>query len=636
MMELKNVLIGIVAVLLLILAVIVGYVLVSGGQELIAEKSPTTFSVLETGTAAQYGYAVFNYRGDGNLTMLSYPSLPKRNVIIVNDSQAVDADRLPELVSRLSGLSAYGFNVTVSSEPRIGDNIYVIPTGAIPSYALFNLQQNSSTGEIIYIGGKDLLLSNGIKQLSWYDSLSEDQKKRVVLINGTLNEYLEQGNFTMDGMILRNGWMVYNNTTISVAGSAIKSSVVPLNGSGYFRIIYDFDELHGIYDSPFLQTADRYIVPNPQVRFPWEKSTLQFNLNATNGTAFLSVKKDGKVVDHEQLMRVTDENVFIKKLEYNDPGNYVITVDDNSGTIASGLLQVRDIEISLAGSQGLTYVFSVTVDGAPMRDTEVMVSLGNSSAKKFYVTGGQVVIPAKLDQGKNTFYFDVAGSTIPVVVDNQQDPILSFYIKYGLPGLALVAVVYFGARMTRRPTYSLRFGDSASYIRQEITLPVDRAMESFERIRMDMKIGKAPITPQEFTISLKRYLTNGADVTEGNVEEILKKLVKAGYLESHRDYYQLKGEGDVRRNTLGRMVREKLIESGTPFSEKDGKFVTKDYEIGFFGDKFTGKAVIVVDDKSEEKKILASMSRPESARYLVMQANDMLSFVTIDRLSDML
>jgi hypothetical protein len=635
-MEMKNVLIGIVVVLLLILAVIIGFVLLSGGETLIQDHSPTTFSVIETGTAAQYGYAVFNYRGSGNITMVSYPTAPKRNVVIINDTQAVDADRLPELVGELQPLEQYGFNVSVTSEPKIGDDIYIVPTGAIPSYALFNLESNSSHGEIIYIGGKDLLLSSGIKQLGWYGSLSEEQKARVVQFNGTLNEFLDKSNVSLAQLILRNDWMAYNSSNMSVSGSSVKSTVVPLNGSGFFRIIYDFQDLHGIYDSPYLQTAPQYIAPSPQLRFPWEKSTLQFSLNATNGTAFLSVKKDGKVVEHEQLMRVTDQNVFIKKLEYNDPGDYVITVNDNSGTIASGLLQVRDIEINLASQQGVTYVFSVTVDGSPMTDSEVMVSLGNSSAKKFFVSGGQVVVPAKLDQGKNTFYFDVSGSTIPVVVDNEGDTVLGFYIKYGLPGLVIVAVVYFGARMTRRPTYSLRFGDSASYIRQEITLPLDRALESFQMIRRDMKIGRAPITPQEFTISLKRYLTNGADVTEGNVEEILKKLVKAGYLESHRDYYQLRGEGEVKRNTLSRMVREKLIESGTPFSEKEGKFVTKDYEIGFFGDKFSGKAVIVVDDKSEEKGILSSMSRSESARYLVMQANDMLSFVTIDRLSEML
>jgi hypothetical protein len=151
-----------------------------------------------------------------------------------------------------------------------------------------------------------------------------------------------------------------------------------------------------------------------------------------------------------------------------------------------------------------------------------------------------------------------------------------------------------------------------------------------------MKLGNSPITPQEFTIALKRYLTNGADVTEGNVEEILTKLVKAGRLESHRDYYQLRGEGDIVKNSLRRMIREKLIESGTMFRESDGKFVTKEFEIGFFGQKFDSKAVVVVDDKAEEKSLLSSLEERALARVKIMQSNDTLSIVPIDRLSDIL
>jgi hypothetical protein len=161
-------------------------------------------------------------------------------------------------------------------------------------------------------------------------------------------------------------------------------------------------------------------------------------------------------------------------------------------------------------------------------------------------------------------------------------------------------------------------------------------LEGFRMIRRDMKLGSAPITPHEFSVSLKRYLTNGADVTEGNVEEILRKLVEQGRLETHRDYYQLAGEGDVVRNVLRRIVREKLIESGTEFHESEGRFVTPDFEIGFFGDTFHGKAIIVVDDKAEEKRILGSIGEKERARLRLQEANGRLSFLPVDRLSDVL
>ena len=152
-----------------------------------------------------------------------------------------------------------------------------------------------------------------------------------------------------------------------------------------------------------------------------------------------------------------------------------------------------------------------------------------------------------------------------------------------------------------------------------------------------MNFGKAPITPQEFTISLKRYLTNGADITEGNVEEILKKLVRAGHLESYRDYYQMPGEGDIKKNALCRMIKEKLIQNGTMFEEKNGRFVTKDYEIGFFGQKLSKKKTfIIVEDHTEANRIINHMNDNERSKIMLLQANDMVELVEIDKLEDVL
>lgn len=634
-MRLRTIFIGLIAILLLVLA---GIVVVLLSDTVIEEKisSPTSFSVLETGAVSDYAYGVFNYRGSGNLTVISYDREPKRSVTIVNDSQAVEASRLPELVAQMQSLEQYGFTVKVSDEPKIGDGIYIVPTGAIPSYALFNLQQNSSNGTIIFIGGKDLLLSSGIKRLNWYDALSPAQKARVVVYNGTLDDFLDAGNVSLDNAVLLSSWMAKNTTTYRVYGDGTKTAVVPFNRTGFMRIVYDFEDLHGVFDSPKLRSVPQSLTPGPSSIFPWEKSSLQFTLNKTNGTAFLSIRKNGKVIEHEQLRRVTDENVFIKKFEYSEPGEYLILVDDNDGVIASGLLHVRDTEIKLIDKRGYTCVFSVMVDGKPLDDSEAYVSLGNSTKRKFFISDGTMVVAAKLARGENQFTVEIGGATIPVKVDNQDDPVFEFYFKYGIPAFAIVAVVYFGARISRRPTYRLRFGDSADYVRQEISLPIERALESFSMVRKDMKLGKSPLTLHEFSVSLKRYLTNGADVTEGNVEEILKKLVASGELETHRDYYQLKGEGDVVRNVLRRMAREALIESGTQFREDGEKFVTKDCELGFVGERFNGKGIIIVDDKAEEKRILERMSESERARFRIQQSNGMMQFVTIDRLSDVL
>jgi hypothetical protein len=628
-MRLRTIILGSIGILLLALGAIVLFLLASDAGEGGGEAPVSSFSVLESGGVGDYAYSVYRFRGNGNLTFISYDKEPKRTVTIINDSQAIQATRLNELVEELKPLERYGFNVTVSEEPRIGDGIYVIPTGAIPSYALFNLQQNSSRGTIIYIGDKDLLLSSGIKKLGWFNSLQPGQRARVVQYGGTLDDFMEAGNVSLADEILHASWT-------KISGEGIGTAITQYNSSGYMRIIYEMEGLAGVFDTPPLKSRGQPLTPSPQSLYPWEKSTLEFSLSRTNGTAFLTVKKDGKVLEHEQLRRVLDENVFIKKMGYEEPGEYLITVDDNDGQIASGLLHVKDLEINLLEKRGMSYVFSVTEDGRPLGNSEAMVSVGGSEPKRYYISDGELTLNARLNRGLNNFDFRIGGADIKVPVDVPEDQLIDFYLKYGLPAAGLMLLVYFGARMSRRPTYRLRFGDSADYVRQEIALPVERALESFKMIRSDMKLGSSPITPHEFSVSLKRYLTNGADVTDGNVEEVLKKLVKLGSLEAHRDYYQLKGEGDVARNVLRRMVREKLIEGGVPFRDQEGKFATKDFEIGFYGDDFKGKGIVVVDDKEEEKRINQGLSEAERARLRILQSNDMLVFVSIDKLSDVL
>jgi hypothetical protein len=640
-MNVKKLIIGAVIFLFILFLGLVGVLAMMFLGEVdispIQEKSPAVFSVLETDTAADSGYAVFNYRGSGNVTMLALDKMPKKSVVVINDSRAIQADRLPDLVEDLRALEKYGYELTVVEEATIGDAIYVIPSGALPSYALFNLQQGSSNGTILYVGDPDLILSRGIKRQPWYDSLTDSQKERIVHYTGPLDDFIKSENYSLVDDILYEKWNQHSNRTLNITGNGEETIVTELGDSQYVRLVYELDgELYGVSDTGPLTFAPQFLTPIPTEVFPWERAKLDFDLNKTNGTAEMEIKKEGNTIEKQFLRRVTDDNVFIKSMQYNEPGEYIIQVDDNTHRVASGILHVKNLDIELVDRRGVTFQFEVTVDGEPLDSTDVMVGLGDSEKSKFYISDGQLTIQAKPDPGENIFNMEMFGTTIPYRYNNDQKGFFDFYLTYGLPGFGLIFVVYFVARLSRKPMYSVRFGESATYIRQEIRLPIGRALDSFKRIRYDMKLGHAPITPQEFAISLKRYLTNGADVTEGNVEEILKRLVGTGKLEAHRDYYQLKGEGDVKRNTLRRMAREKLIESGTPFEDKDGKFVTKDFEIGFFGQTFRGKGVVVVDDNSEVEEILHSMSESERSRIQILRANDMLRFVPIGRLEDVL
>jgi hypothetical protein len=501
---------------------------------------------------------------------------------------------------------------------------------------LFNVEQNNSNGTIVYFGAKNLILSSGIKEYAWYDQLSPEQQSRFIIYGTTLDQFLDTGG-SISQDLLYNRWIANENDSIYLSGNEISSSTVQMTGSGYVRLIYDVGNIHGIYDSPYMEQSPMFLNLSKQSTYPSEVSTLQFELNKTSGIAVLTVTKDGSIIETRDLRTVTDQNVFIETFSYGTPGNYIISIDDESSNLATGLLHVKDIQIQLLGRTGMQYSFLITIDNTPLESGEANVWLGNSTAqKKVYINDGETTISAQLDRGPNTFNFEIDGNVIQLNVVNNQTNILEFYLTYLVPGIFIVIIIYMGARMSRKPTYRVRFGDSSTYIRQEIRLPLDRALESFRKIREDMHLSGSPLTTHEFTISLKRYLTNGADVTEGNVEEILSKLVQASYLETHREYYQLKGEGDIKKKVLSRIIREKLIESGTQFTEQPDKFVLPDLEIGFFTSRFNKKAVIVVDNEAETKHIISSLDENQQARLRIAQTNGMLSFVTIDKLSGLL
>ena len=644
-MNLRNIILGIVGIAALVLFIITFAALFSVPNDQ-NSGSKDLFSLNGFGSAGEYGYASFRYRGTGNVSIIAHNGPKTKSIVVINDSQAIQATKLDSLVSELKTLESYGYKISISNDTKLdGESIYVVPSGAIPWYVLFDLEHGSSNSTIIYIGEKDLVLSSGIRRTGWYSTLPPSAAKRVIVYGNTsldkMFESLRSGTKTSLGLandILTLKW--YRNTSSSsgVDGDSTRTASVLIRGNQSLRLIYAFRNSAGFEDSTEkFSTASRVLPLNPVSIYPWEQSELRFDLERTNGTAYLIVKKDGREISNEQLRRVTETNVFIKELQFKDPGDYEVIVGDNSGIIGTAMLHVKELIIKPVEARGLSYIFSISLDGVPVKDNEAEVWLGNSTThKKIMINDGQIVVNARPDKGTVIFNFGFAGTIISVPVENNAESLVQFYLKYSIPGLALIAVVFIIARLSRKPTYSLRFGDTAPYARNEVRVSRQQAIDTFKRTREDMRLCKAPITTQEFTVSLRRYITNGSDITEGNVEQVLKELEKEGGLESHREYFQVHGEGDIKKNALMRMVREKLIENGIEFEEKGGRFVTANYEIGSLSDNFSKKAIIVFDDRLSMKKTIASLSIRERAKLELMQANGMASLTTIDELGDRL
>jgi len=630
------------AIIVFVIVLSIAALLASGLVVIVDEEqegpAESRFGINEIGRAGRYGYVIYDYAGAGNVTLISYRKETSKEITIIDDSEGLEMNRLGEFAELFRPLEKYGYTIKISDRRKIGDGIYVVPTGAMPTYVIDDILTNATDGVVIYVGSKNYVLREGLAERNWYDELTQEQKDRILVYESTsLGKYMEEGRFTIEEDILENKWSFEGMTAYPLSGEGRKTSTIEMTSGNYLRVIYDLGDRKGVTDSVRLGREINILGPDPESIYPWEDSVLTFYLNKSNGTAFLSVFKDGNEVKSEMLTRVTNGSVFVKRLQFKEPGEYLLYVRDNTGAIASGVLHVRDLEIAYTGKTGFNYYFRVTVDGVPLDDAEVTAGLkGSEVRKKFYVDEGDLVMGANLKKGENTFVIDIEGTTKEVTILYEEESIIDLYINYLTPGLALVAVIYAFARLSRKPTYILKASEGSRDIRKEVKVRKADVLEAFRMVRRDIKIGNSPITAHEFEMALKRYVTKGADVTEGNVEEVLRRLMEQGVLESYRHYYQFSGEGDIKKKVLLRMAREALIENGIAFKYTKEKFVTKDYEVGLFGAKFEKKAIVVVDKEDDVSRIISSLDGRERSKIRIMEANGMLTFVPIDRLGEVL
>ncbi len=404
----KTVLAVLLVVVLSIVALLVSGVVVLVDEEQEAEVE-TRFSITEMGRAGQYGYVIYDFAGEGNLTLISYRKETSREITIIDDDEGMEMDRLEEFAEMFKPLEKYGYTIKISDRRKIGDGIYVVPTGAMPTYVLDDIISNATDGVVIYIGSKNFVLRGGLSERNWYDELTPWQKDRILVYESTsLGKYLEDGDFTGVDDILENKWSFERKAVYPLSGQGRKTSKIEMTEGDYIRVLYDLKDRKGITDSVKLKEETNILNPNPESIYPWGDSTLTFYLNKSNGTAFLSVFKDGNEVKSEMLKRVTNGSVFVKRLQFKEPGEYILHVRDNSGVIASGILHLKDLGITYVGKTGFNYFFRVTVDGAPLDDAEVTAGLKDSEMrKKFYVDGGDLVMGANLQKGENIFVIDI-------------------------------------------------------------------------------------------------------------------------------------------------------------------------------------------------------------------------------------
>ena len=629
---LKNILMILVGIFLLV-------ILLAIFQPAPSEK-PIEFSgnvsINNINRIGNHAYVLLTSEGQGNITLFAYSEKPSKEVFVLND-KGIGMSRFEEFVPNLRHLEEIGFSIKLSgSTAKVTRGIYVVATGAMPFYVFDNLKETNAT--IIYIGKKDLFLQAGnIKSRQWYSELSEQEKKKIIVYDKTLDEFLENKE-DINQIILENSWLLKNKKNFYISGknkTTLGLQLSNISDNAYLRVFYDFGKnASSIVDSGILQSQQFPIQREFNV-FPDEKFEFEVNLNKTNGTVYLIIEKDGAEISRIKETRIIDEGVLYERLSFKDPGDYVIKITDNSGVIGGTIVHVKELSISLKERRLHSFTFSIILDGEPVDKTEAAVSLNEGGSKNFTINKGQLSINARLNKGFNEFTFSVFGSEYKVQVENNYEDATEIYIKYGTPGALLVLAIYIFARLSRKPVYVIRIGNIAREVRKELKCQSKRAIELFKLTRKELGIN-GPITAQEFGFIMKRHFTEGADVTEGNIEELLKELEKEGLTQHKRGYYQLRGDGNLDRNVMQRIIREKLIEKGINFTLKNDRFFTANYEIAFLGSGRLDKAIIVYDNEGDFKKWFNALTEKDRAATRIKRFNGSLNFISIDRIEEVL
>ncbi|MBI2080098.1 hypothetical protein HYT84_05000 [Candidatus Micrarchaeota archaeon] len=504
----------------------------------------------------------------------------------------------------------------------------------MPSDVLERIQKPEySNLVVIYIGKKELTYKGSVKNEDWYSKLSPDFKNRLIVMEGTVDELLDKKNFTINDYILKNEWMLRAEKTIDLSHlKNISMITFGLNNGSNIRLLYK----NQLVDYPAIK-KDKAKIDAATNLFPWEKSRVYFTIFQTNGTAHLVVEKDGTQIKDEKLVRVTSESIFLKFLEFSDPGDYLVKIKDNDEVQATAIIHIKDLTVNLVEVRdGIYHVFNFAIDGEPIKQANVTVMLkGSENQKQFFITNGDITVPAKLAKGTNAFVFRIYGGELEVEIVNKSEDILGIYLTYGPIGLGLIIIIFIFARLNKKPVYTLRVGNVVQEIRKELRTNTKQALDIFKTTRTDLGIN-GPLKAQEYGVGLKRHLTEGADVTEGNVEEILRKLEELTFVQSYKGYYQLKEEGTIKKNVLQRIIREKLIERGISFKFKASKFITKEHEIGFFGDKLRKRAIFVFEDAKDIKDTLNQLSDKERSIFFLKEFNGIIELTTIDKLEESL
>ncbi|MBD3389901.1 hypothetical protein GF415_03000 [Candidatus Micrarchaeota archaeon] len=605
-----------------------------------AEGAPGYVEVLSKGRAGEYGYYLYMANGTGHTQLLGLDEEPKDKIYVLSET-GVGMDSFNSFVEELDTLNEYGMSVEVigrSDVRKVRDSILIVPTGAIPDYVLNSIGSTGSFNTLVYIGKTDLKMASSLRKDYWYAQLDNQTKEKIIVKEYTLDEFMDDPEL-MEGFreeLKENSWAVVSESTQEFSGANEEKSIfVPLEDGGYLRFIYEAGENRGIDVSSFLASEPVEVETDGEV-YPWERAAVSFTLSNTTGKAFYTVEKNGEILLSEDLGRVGVEKAFYYTYEFEEAGDYIIKVYDSSGMLGSTYIHVKGIEINREESWNMRTLFSVEVDGEPLKTGDLYVSVNNGEEEKYPIADGQVSVPVKLQSGKNVFRVQYLEYKETITYTREQAGTIETYIKWGPFIVIFIIIVYVAASVRKRPVYTIKVEAVAKKERNTVEVEPEDLIECIKYLQDRFGWNKVPIKLNEFAYSVRKNITDGAEVLDGDLEAMLKELEKRGKIERYGDYYQLSGWGEVKKNVLMREARDILVSRGIRFKETKKGFSIGSSLISADYIETEKKLIVVFENEEDIRRFMKSLRGDERARLEVKKANDALKITTVNRLEEIL
>ena len=636
----KRIIIGIV---LLVLIATLAMTLLAPEED---EKPIGYVEIIKTGRAGGEGYFLFAANGTGSIRLLALDEIPKTNVYVLSES-GINVERFDEFVDGLAPLEKYGIGITVIGRSEVNnmrDSVLIVPTGAMPSYVLDGFESITNRGNrIIYLGKLNYVNNAGsLRKDYWYTKLENETNGTVEMIirEYTMDEFLDLrgGMENLRGEILENEWAVGDRNSFNFTNYGGEESLfVKLPESGYLRFIYEAGEDKGIKDTELLAKEPLEIMATEEL-FPWGKAELEFTVERSYGKVLYSLEKEGEQSASEELGHISPPGKdFLYQFEFEEPGDYIFKVYDGSGMLGSAHMHVKDIEVKIADVRDVRVMFNITIDGKPVKSGSALVSFeGAEEEREYPIINGIMSVPAKLSSGKNTFKVRYLEYRQNVVYERTKEGLFDVYLKYGPFAALLIAVVYGYGRVRKKPAYVLKIEKMGRKKRNVVTVEADQILYCVENAEKTFGWKNVPISFKELVHSIKKNITDGADMYDGDLDSILKRLEEKGLVEGYGGYYQLKGWGDVKENVLKRQIRDRLVLSGERFEESNGGFQVKQFLVSINYHKTKDKLVVVFEDEQDRRNFLESLPPEERALLDLKMENDLVRITTLQGLDEIL